>query len=67
MNIKDYIYIKIKIYITFNKQDFTIYQNIKINYILISYIFLTNFFNINIIKISKSIKIINYLNLVIKF
>ncbi len=57
---------KIKIRIAFNKQDFTIYQNIEIGHALISYIFLTNFSDIDITKVFKPVKIAGYLNPVIK-
>ena len=67
MNIGGYTHIKIKIRIAFNKRDFTICQNIETSRILILYIFLINFFNIDIIKISKPAKIAGYLGLIIKF
>ncbi len=67
MNIKDNIYIKIKIRVAFNKRDFTIYQNIKTSYILVSHVFLTNFSDIDIIKIFKPVKIVSYLGPIIKF
>ncbi len=57
---------KIKIHIISNRRDFTIYQNIKIDYILILYIFLTNFSDVDITKVFKPVKIADYLNPVIK-
>ncbi len=67
MNIGGYIYIKIKIRITFDRRDFTIYQDIGIGCILILYAFLINFSDVDIIKVFKFAKIADYLNPIIKF
>jgi len=67
INIRGYIYMKIKIYVAFNRRDFTIYQDIRTGRALVSHIFLINFSDVDIIKVFKLAKIIGYLGLVIKF
>ncbi len=57
---------KIKICVAFDRRDFTICQNIRTGCVLILYVFLANFSDIDIIKISKSVKIVGYLDPVIK-
>ncbi len=67
MNIGDYIYMKIKIYVVFNGRDFMIYQDTETGCVLISYAFLANFSDVDIIKVFKPVKIAGYLGLIIKF
>ncbi len=66
MNINGYTHIKIKIRIAFNGRDFTVYQDIRIDCMLVLQTFLVYFVDVNIIKVSKFIKIAGYLGPVIK-
>jgi len=66
MSIRGYTHMKIKIYIAFDERDFTICQDTRTSRALISRIFLTNFFDIDIIKVFKPVRIAGYLNPIIK-
>ena len=57
---------KIKIRVAFNGRDFTIYQDTETSHALVLYAFLTNFSDIEIIKVSKPARIAGYLDPVIK-
>ena len=57
---------KIKIRIALDRRDFTVYQDIKINRILILQAFLTHFTDVSIIKVSKPVRIAGYLGLITK-
>jgi hypothetical protein len=66
INIGGYTHMKIKIRTAFDGRDFTVCQNIGTSRVLVSRAFLTYFVNVNIIKVSKSVKIAGYLGLVTK-
>jgi len=66
MNIGGYIHMKIKIRAAPDGRDFMICQNTKTGRVLVSYAFLANFSDVDIIKVSKFVRIAGYLNPIIK-
>ncbi len=66
MSIRGYTYMKIKIRVALNRQDFTICQDTGTGRALVSCAFLANFSDVDITKISKSARIAGYLGPVMK-